>query len=300
MTSAYVASADMNGDGHIDVNEIVTVMRNLGYPRTLEEAKKIAESVDADGNGMIEFDEFVGMIASRMLRTDGVAELHMAFSTLFDDDSGFVDVALLRKLFKTCGSYRLSDEEVDIVLELCDVNADGRIPYQQVRHRPCCRSSPNSLPLHPPSPVVAAGCQDLARCTDAVACAPSRAITAARSALLGSDAAGWRAGHSARRQSREPLLPRACAETCARAPECPATALAALIGRARRAVGKRARTDAVATAARRTSAGEQPPRTAASWIGAWIGAGAVAGGWRTARARAATGSKVRCLTGGRG
>ncbi len=78
----------MNGDGHIDVHEIQTVMANLGYPKTKEEAEKIAAAVDADGNGMIEFDEFVGMIASRMLKTDGVAELQMAFMTLFEDESG--------------------------------------------------------------------------------------------------------------------------------------------------------------------------------------------------------------------
>ena len=78
----------MNGDGHIDVSEIQTVMGNLGYPKSDAEAKKIAEQFDVDGNGTIEFDEFVGMIAGRMLKSDGTAELQMAFSTLFDDASG--------------------------------------------------------------------------------------------------------------------------------------------------------------------------------------------------------------------
>ena len=70
--------ADRNGDGHIDVSEVHTVMRNLGYNTTMEEAKRMTTAIDTDGNGTIEFDEFVGMMAQRMLKSDGKAELQMA------------------------------------------------------------------------------------------------------------------------------------------------------------------------------------------------------------------------------
>ena len=70
------------------MNEIATVMRNLGYQSRMEDVKKLAAAVDTDGNGTIEFDEFVGMMAQRILKTDGVSELEMAFAVLFDDNSG--------------------------------------------------------------------------------------------------------------------------------------------------------------------------------------------------------------------
>ena len=81
---------DLNGDGTIDTNEIQTVMTNLGYPKTLEEAKAIVADVDTDGNGTIEFDEFLGMIAARMIKADGVDELQTAFSVMFEDGTGYV------------------------------------------------------------------------------------------------------------------------------------------------------------------------------------------------------------------
>ena len=79
---------DQDGNGHIDVGEIQTVMTNLGYPKSYEEAAKLASAVDADGNGTIEFDEFIGLIAHKMLKTDGYTELAFAMEHLFDDSSG--------------------------------------------------------------------------------------------------------------------------------------------------------------------------------------------------------------------
>ena len=80
---------DRNGDGHIDVSEVQTVMRNLGYPKTKEEVEAIIASVDTDANGTLEFEEFVSMMGQRMLRTDGQLELEMAFESLFDNESGY-------------------------------------------------------------------------------------------------------------------------------------------------------------------------------------------------------------------
>lgn len=131
---------DRNGDGHIDVKEIQTVMGNLGYAKTMGEAKQIAASVDADGNGTIDFDEFVGMMAHRMLKSDGEAELQMAFATLFSEDvdaSGHVPVEAIRRVFCTIGAHKLSDAEVDSMLGELGPTADGRVPYQKFRELEC-------------------------------------------------------------------------------------------------------------------------------------------------------------------
>ena len=62
------AISDRDGDGHIEPHEIKRVMANLGCPQTDEQVKKLIQGVDTDGNGMIEFDEFIGIMASRMLK----------------------------------------------------------------------------------------------------------------------------------------------------------------------------------------------------------------------------------------
>lgn len=130
---------DMNGDGHIDVDELHTVMGNLGYPKTREEAMAIAASVDADQNGTIEFDEFIGLVAGRMLKADGIKELQMAFKTLFDNGSGYVPVDALRVLFGECGSFRLSERDLARLLEMLPSGVDpqGRVVYSELYRLEC-------------------------------------------------------------------------------------------------------------------------------------------------------------------
>jgi len=125
---------DRNGDGHISVAEIHTVMRNLGYPMTMEKAAQIAASVDADGSGAIEFDEFVGLMANRMLKSDGEEELRLAFQALFEgsvDAEGNVPIDLVKNVFCSLGSHKLREDEVTRMLGslLGAESSAGRIPF---------------------------------------------------------------------------------------------------------------------------------------------------------------------------
>ena len=49
------------------------MMTDVGCSLSEEATKKLIAGVDTDGNGMIEFDEFIGIMAMRMLRNDGEA-----------------------------------------------------------------------------------------------------------------------------------------------------------------------------------------------------------------------------------
>lgn len=55
-------SFDKDGDGHITVTEIATVIKSIGETATSEEIKKYVAEVDKDKNGTIEFDEFCDVI----------------------------------------------------------------------------------------------------------------------------------------------------------------------------------------------------------------------------------------------
>ncbi len=57
---------DLNGDGHIDAHEIKTVMAEIGAPLTDGEVAEMIAKADADGNGMIDFQEFL-TLAARLL-----------------------------------------------------------------------------------------------------------------------------------------------------------------------------------------------------------------------------------------
>merc|ERR1712063_240232 len=57
---------DADASGMIDVRELKAAMRALGFEVKNEELKKMVSDVDNDGNGTIEFGEFL-----EMMRQDG-------------------------------------------------------------------------------------------------------------------------------------------------------------------------------------------------------------------------------------
>jgi len=56
---------DKDGNGTIDIDELGSVMKNLGQSPTNEELRAIIEEADIDGDGSIDFDEFVEMMSSQ-------------------------------------------------------------------------------------------------------------------------------------------------------------------------------------------------------------------------------------------
>ena len=61
------------------LEELGTVMRSLGQNPTEGELQDMINEVDIDGNGTIEFTEFLGMMAKKMKDSDGEEELREAF-----------------------------------------------------------------------------------------------------------------------------------------------------------------------------------------------------------------------------
>merc|ERR1712224_914810 len=59
---------DGDQSGAIDVRELKAAMRALGFEVKNEELKKMVSDVDNDGNGTIEFAEFLEMMTGKMAR----------------------------------------------------------------------------------------------------------------------------------------------------------------------------------------------------------------------------------------
>merc|ERR1711898_35052 len=59
---------DSDASGAIDVRELKAAMRALGFEVKNEELKKMVSDVDNDGNGTIEFTEFLSMMTGKMAR----------------------------------------------------------------------------------------------------------------------------------------------------------------------------------------------------------------------------------------
>ena len=94
---------DKDGDGTITTKELGTVMRSLGQNPTEAELQDMINEVDADGNGTIDFPEFLTMMARKMKDTDSEDEIREAFKVFDKDGNGFISAAELRHVMTNLG-----------------------------------------------------------------------------------------------------------------------------------------------------------------------------------------------------
>merc|ERR1712172_185172 len=121
---------DKDGDGTITTKELGTVMRSLGQNPTEAELLDMINEVDADGNGTIDFPEFLTMMARKMKDTDSEDEIKEAFKVFDKDGNGFISATELRHVMTNLGE-KLTDEEVDEMIREADIDGDGQINYEE-------------------------------------------------------------------------------------------------------------------------------------------------------------------------
>uniref|UniRef100_A0A8C2CF85 EF-hand domain-containing protein n=1 Tax=Cyprinus carpio TaxID=7962 RepID=A0A8C2CF85_CYPCA len=128
---------DKDGDGTITTKELGTVMRSLGQNPTEAELQDMINEVDADGNGTIDFPEFLTMMARKMKDTDSEEEIREAFRVFDKDGNGYISAAELRHVMTNLGE-KLTDEEVDEMIREADIDGDGQVNYEGELLKPCC------------------------------------------------------------------------------------------------------------------------------------------------------------------
>ncbi|KAH3713721.1 calmodulin-A-like [Dreissena polymorpha] len=121
---------DKDADGTITTRELGTVMRSLGQNPTETELQAMINEVDADGNGTIDFPEFLTMMAKKMKDCDSEEEIREAFRVFDKDGNGQISASELRHVMTKIGE-KLTDEEVDEMIKEADVDGDGQVNYEE-------------------------------------------------------------------------------------------------------------------------------------------------------------------------
>jgi calmodulin len=121
---------DKDGDGTITTKMLGTVMRSLGQNPTEVELQDMINEVDCDGNGTIDFPEFLNMMSRKMKDTDCEEEILEAFKVFDRDGNGYISAEELRHVMTNLGE-KIDDAEIDEMLRMADVDGTGRINYEQ-------------------------------------------------------------------------------------------------------------------------------------------------------------------------
>ena len=121
---------DKDRNGKITSKELGTVMRGLGQNPTEEELKQMIREVDLDGNGTIDFKEFLCLMVKKMKDTDTDEELLEAFKVFDRDGNGFITSHELRNVMNSLGE-NLTPEEIEEMIKEADLDNDGQIDYEE-------------------------------------------------------------------------------------------------------------------------------------------------------------------------
>ncbi|XP_038597257.1 calmodulin-A-like [Tachyglossus aculeatus] len=121
---------DQDSDGTITTKELGTVLQSLGQNATEAELKAIIGKVDTDGNGKVDFPEFLSLMAQVMKEPKAEDGIREAFRMFDKDGNGYVSAAELRQVLATLGET-LTDEEVDEMIQVADTDGDGKVNYEE-------------------------------------------------------------------------------------------------------------------------------------------------------------------------
>ncbi|EOA20568.1 hypothetical protein CARUB_v10000880mg [Capsella rubella] len=119
---------DTDNSGSITYEELKTGLNRHGSRLSETEAKQLIEAADVDGNGTIDYIEFIAATMQRhKLERDEI--LHRAFQDLDKDNSGYITKEELEIAMKERG---MGDEAnaKEIISEI-DKNYDGKIDYEE-------------------------------------------------------------------------------------------------------------------------------------------------------------------------
>ncbi|KAK8638029.1 hypothetical protein V6N13_136472 [Hibiscus sabdariffa] len=121
---------DKDGDGCITMEELAIAVKSLDQNPTEEELQNMIDEVDTDGNGAIEFGEFLNLMARKMKETEAEDDLREAFRVFDKDQDGYISPHELRLVMINIGE-KVTDEELEQMIREADLDGDGQVNYDE-------------------------------------------------------------------------------------------------------------------------------------------------------------------------
>lgn len=121
---------DRDNNGIITTRELSAIMRSLGFNPTEEELQTMINNVDYDGNGVIDFPEFVKLMEDQKKPDEREADMMLAFRIFDADNKGYIESAELRYIILNMDN-KIPQDELDELISIADLGRDRKITYQE-------------------------------------------------------------------------------------------------------------------------------------------------------------------------
>ncbi|XP_057971223.1 probable calcium-binding protein CML41 [Malania oleifera] len=122
---------DRDGDGKISALELRTYFGSIGEYMSHEEAQNVIDDLDADGDGLLDFEDF-----ARLMRREGGGEeeedddLRKAFEMFVAKGSVCITPKGLQRMLHRLGDDK-SYDECAAMIRAFDVNGDGELDFPE-------------------------------------------------------------------------------------------------------------------------------------------------------------------------
>ena len=122
---------DKDGSGTISVIEIVKIMKNFGYPIKKSEAQQMIAEIDDNGDGELDFEEFVTLMEKQTNYVEETDEelVLRAFKSFDKDHDGKITNYEFKYILTQMGN-KFSEDELNQLFDICKLDINGTLTYQ--------------------------------------------------------------------------------------------------------------------------------------------------------------------------
>ena len=121
---------DLDEDGYLSLKEVSDLLMSLGMPVSEDELREMTNEVDIEGNGTVDFKEFIQLMARKLRDMDNEEEYIEAFKIFDRDGNGLISANELQHVMTSLGE-NVTEEEVEEMIKESDLDGDGYINYEE-------------------------------------------------------------------------------------------------------------------------------------------------------------------------
>ena len=124
---------DTDEDGYLTLKELGDLLIELGEPVTKEELEEMTNEIDIEGNGTIDFKEFILLMARKMRDYDNEDEYIEAFRIFDKNRDDLISKEELKEAMTIIGQFvwkeSPTDEDIAYMVKEADTDGDGFLHY---------------------------------------------------------------------------------------------------------------------------------------------------------------------------